>query len=324
MSLLSALPAAPPVVRAVAAPVRRGRGPALVLLVLGALLVVAPLATGLFAKAASGQQLIDAFAPHLSDDALDRYDADLATLRRGAAAIDVVYRQHRVPAGRFPGIDEYRAQAPAIDGRGTGLLTRIRDAEPDYRRVAAIGGFDRVPFLVVAAGLAMAYAGAVLLRGRRAGGAVLLALAASVALIGYPFVSELPRGGRAGERLQHALAPVMSTATVRREQQDFVVLVHAVGELDTAFRAVPRAGKPGKALDALVRAWPTISSDLAGLVGAINDNLANDRALADLDDLTRGVGVSGLVALPWLLAGAGAFGSVAALAALPRRGRERR
>lgn len=326
MSLLSTLPAAPPVARAVAAPQRRRRLPALVLLALGVLLAVVPVVGGLFAKAASGQQLIDAFAPHLTADALDRYDADLSTLRAGATAINVVYRQQHVRTGRFPGLDEYRAKAPAIDGRGTDLLGRVRAAEPDYRQVAGIGGFDRVPFLVVVAGLATAYAGAVLLRGprQRAGGSALLAVAASVALIGYPFVSGLPEGSRAGERLQHALAPVMTAATVRQQQEDFVVLVHAVGELDTAFKAVPRAGKAGRDLDALVRAWPAVSSDLAGLVGAINDNLANYRALSDLDGLTRGAGVSGLVALPWMLVGAGVLGSLAAPASLPRRRKESR
>jgi hypothetical protein len=320
------LPAAPPVVRASAAPVRRRRLPAWVLLVVGSLLVVGPIAGGLFVKVASGQQLIDAFAPHLTPDALGRYDDDLATLRTGAAAVDEVYREHRIPAGRYPGVDAYRADAPAIDGRATALLDRIEGAEPDYRQVADIGGFDRVPFLLVVSGLALAYAGGVLLGGRRqrAGGAVALALAAAAALIAYPLVSNLPRGSRAGERLQDALAPVMTHGTVRQQQEDFVVLVHAVGELDTAFRAQPRSPKAGADLDALLRAWPEVSSDLAGLVGAINDNLTNDEALDDLDGLTRGAGISGLVALPWFLVGVGAVSAAAALAARSRPRKEPR
>lgn len=319
------LPAAPRVARAIAAPVRRRRAPAVVLVVLGLALVIVPVAGGLFVKAASGQQLIDAFAPHVNPDALDRYDNDLAILRDGATAVDTVYDRGAVRAGRFPGVDEYRTQADAIDARAVDLLTRIRAAEPDYRQVAGIGGFDRVPFLVVAAGLALTYAGVVLLRGRRsrAAGATLLAVAASVALIGYPFVSDLPAGGQAGERLLHALAPVMTPATVQQQQRDFVALVHAVGELDTSFRAVPRSGAAAEDLARLVKAWPAVSSDLAALVGAINDNLPNDQALDDLDGLTRDVGASGLVALPWFLAGAGALGVLAAAAAaLPRYRKE--
>jgi hypothetical protein len=116
----------------------------------------------------------------------------------------------------------------------------------------------------------------------------------------------------------------MTPQTVRRQQDDFVVLVHGVGELDTSFRAVPAQGRAKREIDALVRGWPQVSSDLASLVGAINDNIANDRALADLDDLTRPLGISGLRSLPWLLAGAGAAGIATALASLPRRRKETR
>lgn len=320
------LPPAPPVVRAGAPRQARGRWPAVVLLVLGALLVLGPVVGGLFSKSAAGQQLVDAFEPHLAPDALGRYDTDLATLRSGTASLRRVHAQDRVAAGAYPGIDAYLASSGRVDARATGLLDRIRGAEPDYRQVADIGGFDRLPFLLVSAGLALTYAGGVLAGGRRqrAGGAVALALAASVALAGYPLVAHLPEGSRAGHRLQQALAPVMTSATVLREQQDFVLLVHAVGELDTAFRSERWRGADGARLTALVTAWPTISSDLAGLVGAINDNLDNDRALADLEGLAHPVGVSGLVAMPWLLVGAGGLGAVAAGAALPRRRKERR
>jgi hypothetical protein len=317
------LPAAPPVVR-VAAPFRRRRLPALVLLVLGTVLVVGPVVGGLFVKVASGQQMIDAFEPHLTVDQLGRYDDDLRTLRTGAAAVDVVYKDQHIPAGRYPGLDAYRTDAPAIDQRATTLLERIRTAEPDYRRVASIGGFDRVPFLLVASGLGLAYAGGVLLGGRRqrSGGAVTLALAAATALIAYPLVSDLSSGSRSGERLQDALAPVMTAQTVRQEQDDFVVLVTAVGELDTAFRSEQHTGRAAADLNELVKAWPEVSSDLAGLVGAINDNISNYEALGDLDGLTSGVGVSGLVALPWFLVGAGTVGAAAALAASRRPRKE--
>ncbi|MCZ4497875.1 MAG: hypothetical protein JWQ74_428 [Marmoricola sp.] len=316
-----ALPSAPPVTRATAAPVRRRTAPAVLLLVLGAALVVGPVVGGLFTKVASGQQMIDTFAPHLTLDALGRYDEDLTTLRTGAAAIDELYAQQKIPAATYPGVEDYRRSAPAIDARASTLLDRIEKAEPDYRKVADIGGFDRVPFLLVAAGLALTYAGGVLLRGarQRAGSAVLLALAAALALAAYPLVSSLPSGSRAGARLQDALAPVMRDATVRQQQDDFVILVHALGELDTSFRAVPRQQPASGRVDDLVAAWPSVSSDLAGLVGAINDNIHDYEELDALDGATQPLGFSGLVALPWFLIGLGAVSALAAVAALPRR-----
>lgn len=319
------LPPAPPVQRA-STPGRRHRGPAWVLVVVGLLLALSPVLGGLFGKVAAGQQMIDAFAPHITLASLDRYEADLDVLRTGTGAVDRVYADQDVPAGEFPGIETYRRESAAIDDRATVLLERIRAAEPDYRAVAEVGGFDRVPFLVVASGIALTYAGGVLLGGRRrSGGALLLAATASVVLIAYPFLGQLPEGTRAGARLQDALAPVMTTATVQDLQLDFVDLVTAVGELDTRFADVPAPGPSRDAIRALVSGWQSISSDLATLVGTINDNLDNYQALEDLDGLGDPFGISGLVAFGWILVGAGALTSGAVLAAtpgLPRRGKE--
>lgn len=318
------LPSAPPVTRATAAPVQRPKAPAVALLVLGVLLVVGPIVGGLFSKVASGRQMIDRFAPHMEADALARYRADVATLRRGAGAIDTVYSQQGVVAGRFPGLDVYRGEAAAIDGRASTLLDRVTRAEPDYRRTADIGGLDRIPFLVVLFGIAAIYGSCVLLFGvrRRARSAVALVVLASAALAVYPFVSDLNRGTRAGQRMLHSFAPFMTHGEVRQLQSDFVVLVTAVGELDTGFRAVPQTGQPAADVGAVVDGWPRISSDLASLVGTINDNIGNFNALDDLNTLTRSVGVSGLQGFPWLLVGAGVLGATLAVAATPRRRKE--
>ena len=318
------LPSAPPVTRAIAAPVRRPKAPAVALLLFGVLLVVGPIVGGLFSKVASGKQMIDRFAPHMEADALARYHTDLATLRQAAGAVDIIYAAQAVAPGRFPGLDAYRSQAGAIDQRASGLLDQVTRAEPDYRRTAEIGGLDRIPFLVVLFGIVAIYGSCVLLFGarRRARPAVALVLLASVALAVYPFVSDLHRGTTAGQRMLHSFAPFMRHGEVRQLQDDFVVLVTAVGELDTSFRAVPQSGPPAAAVGALVDGWPKISSDLASLVGTINDNIGNFNALGDLNTLTRRVGVSGLQGFPWLLVGAGVLGATLAVAATPRRRKE--
>jgi hypothetical protein len=312
------LPSAPPVVRGSTATVAARRGPAVALLVLGVVLVVGPIAGGLFAKVAAGQQLIDNFEPHMQADALARYDTDLGVLRRGAAGVDAVYRQQAIATGRFPLLDEYRAKSTAIDARATALLDRINAAEPDYRKVNAIGGFDRVPFLVVLVGLVAVYGGVVALAGTnrsRRRSAVVLVLVAAAAITAYPFLSNLPRGGRAGGRMLDALAPVMTAGQVRQLQRDFVVDVQAVGQLDTAFHDVPAPGPSRDDIAALDTGWPGVSSDLATLVGTINDNLGNYHALVELDDLAP------LSTLPWVLVGIGVVSAGLAIAARPRRGR---
>jgi len=318
------LPFAPPVITSAPAPLRRPKLPAVGLLVVGALLIIAPIVGGLFVKTAAGKQMVDQFAPYMQTDSLARDAGDIATLRAGAAAIDDVYRTQGIPRGRYPGLDEFRAQSTAILARASGLLGHVRATRPDYRRVAAIGGFERIPFLIVGCGVISVYGGCVLLAGRRsrARPAIVLVVLASVALAAYPFVSGLFGGAEAGGRMLHSLAPVMTPHEVRQLQDDFVVLVGADGQLDTAFRAVPKTGGAATGTTALIDGWPRISSDLASLVGVIDDNIGNFNGLDDVDALTRQVGLPGFGSFPWLLVGIGALDAGLALAATPRRRKE--
>lgn len=317
------LPPAPPVIRAGAAVVTRPKLPALVLLCIGMLLTVGPIAGGLFSKVAAGKQMIDEFAPYLTPDSLARYDADITVMRNGAAGLDVAYTKAPVAANTYPGLEKYRRQSAQITHRAGTLLQRVRDARPDYAKVASIGGFDRVPFLVVACGAIAVYAGCVLRWGlrRRALPTVLLVIVTSAALALYPFVSDFSSGAVAGRRMLDALSPVMTSTQVQQLQQDFIVLVTAVGELDTSFTTVQVTGPAATQLHTLVREWPAVSSDLASLVGVIQDNLRNFDALRSLNSLTSGVGVSGLEAFPWLLVGAGSTIAAVSVSALPRRRR---
>jgi hypothetical protein len=315
------LPAAPPVTRAAAAPMVRPKLLASVLLCFGVLLTVAPIVGGLFSKVAAGKQMIDEFAPYMSADTLARYDGDIGVMRNGATGVDAVYANAHVAAGRFPGLDTYRLQAAAIDHRASSLLARVTAARPDYEKVAGIGGFDRIPFLIVVCGAVAIYGGCVLRFGlrRRAVSTVLLVIVASVAVALYPFISNFESGAAAGRRMLSALSPVMTAGQVRQLQADFIVLVTAVGELDTTFTGVHATGPAAVEIHTLVEQWPSVSSDFASLIGTIEDNISNFRALEDLDSLTNGIGVSGLEAFPWLLVGIGAASATASIAALPRR-----
>ena len=318
------LPFAPPVLRAVAAPIRRPKLPAVGLLVLGVLLVLGPIVGGLFSKVAAGNQMLDAFAPHMDADALARYDADLGILRGGTRGVDAIYSEQHLTDGRFPGLDKYRRQSPAIDDRAARLLDRVKAAEPDYRQAASIGGFDRIPFLIVVTGIVAIWGGCVLLtagRGRAKPTVLVLALV-SVALALFPFISNLDRGAHAGHRMLRSFTPLMTPVEVRQLQRDFVVIVEAVGVLDTSFRQVPQSGTAATEVATLIERWPKVSSDLASLVGTINDNVGNFESLQSLDRLTHSAGSSGLEVFPWVLAGVGAASAGLALASWPRRRKE--
>jgi hypothetical protein len=318
------LPCAPPVIGPQSTPLRRPKAPAVALLVLGVLMVVGPIAGGVFVKTAAGEQLISQFAPYMQADSLARYGSDIGTLRAGAAGIDRVYRTQDIPQGRYPGLDQFRAQSTAILDRASGLLDRVRASRSDYQRIAGIGGFERIPFLIVGCGVVAIYGACVLLAGQRsrARPTILLVVVASTALAAYPFLGGLFGGAQAGEQMLHTLAPVMTPHEVRQLQSDFVALVNTDGQLDTAFLGVPQPGPSAAAITALIDGWPRISSDLASLVGVIDDNIGNFNALEDLNSLMRQGGLQGFGTFPWLLVGTGALSAGLALAALPRRGKE--
>jgi hypothetical protein len=268
--------------------------------------------------------MVDQFAPYMTTDTLARYNSDIATMRSGAAAVKEVYASEQVAPGRFPGLDAYRAQSAAIDDRAQSLLRRVTASQRDYQKVAAIGGFDRIPFLIVVSGVVAIYGGCVLRFGarRRAQSTALLVVVVSALTAIYPFVSNFERGATGGRRMIGALAPVMTTTQVHQLQEDFIVLVTAVGELDTRFRAVPQPEPAATEIRSLVHQWPTVSADFASLVGTINDNVGNFNALHSLDSLSSGVGISGLEAFPWVLVGIGATIATLSVAAVPRRRKE--
>jgi hypothetical protein len=318
------LPSAPPVTTAAPSALRHPKAPAIVLLLLGLLMTFGPIAGGLFAKTASGQQMIQQFAPHMRASTLNRYGDDIRILYNAAMRVDTVFGDQHIPAGRFTGLDEFRQDSTAVIGRASDLLSRIRTTAPSYRRVAAIGGFNRIPFLIVAAGIVAIYGACVLLTGRRNRSrfAVALVVLASAAIGTYPFVSNLSSGAQAGQTMLRSLTSVMTPHEVRLLQGDFIVLVNADGELETSFRGVPQPGPSATAIITLVNDWPKISSDFASLVGVIDDNIANFNALDSLDSATRDVGLPGLSAFPWLLVALGSITAGLAVAALPRRRKE--
>jgi hypothetical protein len=318
------LPNAPPVTTVAATPLRRPKAPAVALLVLGVLMVLGPIVGGMFAKTAAGNQMINEFAPYMQSSALARYGRDIQVLNAGAVGIDAIYSHQDIATGQFPGLDEFRRDSPAVVGRASELLRQVKSAQGDFQQVTRIGGFDRIPFLIVAGGLVEIYGACVLLAGRRsrAKSAAVLVVLAAVAVGIYPFVSNLSDGSLAGQRMLHSLSPVMTPHKVRQLQEDFIVLVNVDGELSTTFRGVPQPGPADTAVTTLVKHWPGISSDLASLVGAVNDNISNYDALDDLDRLTHDVGLSGLGAFPWVLVGIGAVGASLAIGAFPRRGKE--
>ncbi len=270
MPAISTIEDAPP-------PPRRG-WPWVISGVLGLVLVVAPLAGGMLYPAAQGQAMVTAFAPYVTEQRLDAFRSDLDRLSAAHAAVVRLGTSGTVDTTRYPQIDGFATSYPAIDADMRGLIDRIDAGRPDFDRLADLRPIDVIPFLPIGAGLLILGGSIWAWRRARTGRspvpAALLVAIVAVALVATPLVRGMPADTRAATPLLDRYAGVLTTQKVRDVQGYFVVLVGAVGAIDSGYRA-DIAGAPRQdvtAVDDLRASWQRMSSDFAGLIGTMNDN----------------------------------------------------
>ncbi|TWS25253.1 hypothetical protein FK268_08600 [Tsukamurella sputi] len=277
---------------AAAAPARLW--PAWILLVAGLALALGSVAGGLPTTSAGATKMLDAFSPHLTPASLDRLDGDVDGISRFGAAT-----RAESAAGRLTGAPrtaDYANRSVDIETNARELLASARAAKPDVDALARIRGLGTLPQLLLLVGIVLAVAGAVLLRSRSAPQrrwASAAAAVGAVVLLVHPFASGLAGGSGSAGRVIDRFAPIMTEQQVVRLQHDFLSLVGAVGEIDrgTAVRRTPE-------VRAFTASWQTVSSDLASLTGAINDNLPDYRRLASTNAALPTPGGTFAV-LPW-------------------------
>ncbi|GAA1888160.1 hypothetical protein LX12_002458 [Williamsia serinedens] len=300
---------------------------------IGLVLVVVPLAGGMLYPAAQGQAMVTAFAPYVTEQRMDTFRADLDRLSAAHAAIVRIDSSGRVDATRYPQIDDFVARYPAIDADMRGLIDRIDAGRTDFERLADLRPIDVIPFLPIGAGLLILGGSVWAWRRARTGRpplpAALVVGVVAVALVVTPLVRGMPGDTRAATPLLDRYSTVLTAAKVRDVQGYFVVLVGAVGAVgavDSVYRAeiatAPR--QDVAAVDDLRASWQRMSSDFAGLIGTMNDNLGNYHGVRALNDRTAALGVGAFAVLPWFLVAAGALtGIAAALGITSDRRRER-
>ncbi|ADG78225.1 Integral membrane protein OS=Tsukamurella paurometabola (strain ATCC 8368 / DSM / CCUG 35730/ CIP 100753 / JCM 10117 / KCTC 9821 / NBRC 16120 / NCIMB 702349/ NCTC 13040) OX=521096 GN=Tpau_1604 PE=4 SV=1 [Tsukamurella paurometabola] len=298
---------APP--RTAATPPPR-RWPGLLLLVIGLGLAVGAIAGGLPTTTAGATKMLDAFGPQLSTESLTRLGSDIDAV----AAFGEATRTEAA-AGRLrnaPRTAEFAGRSAAIEGNARGLLDSATAARGDVDRLAGIRGLATLPQVLLLVGIGLGVAGAVLLWVRATGPrrwATAAALLAAAVLVIHPFASGLAANAGSAQRVIDRFAPIMTQQQVVTLQQDFLTLVGAVGEIDRG-GAVHRTPE----IRAFTASWQTVSSDLATLTGAINDNLPDYQRLARTNRLAPTPGGT-FALLPWveLALGVAAAGAVLAL-----------
>ncbi|MCP2177445.1 hypothetical protein LX13_003273 [Williamsia maris] len=320
-----------------ARPVGR-RWPWIATTLLGLILAVAPLAGGMFYPAAQGRAMIADFAPYMTTARLHGFTADLQRLDAVRAATTRVDTALGTDAAQYRQIGQFQQRYPSIDADMTAMITEIDGARDDYRRLAQLQPLDAIPFIPLGFGLVLFATGIWGWRRTRAGrrpiGAAVIGSLAAVALLATPLLTPMVSDADAAGPLVTRFESVLTKQKVRDVQGYFVVLVGAVGEIDSRYLAdVHRdsATSPQRAQVAadvavvsdLSNRWQLMSSDFASLIGTMNDNISNFTGVARLNSRTESLGFGTFAALPWVLIGAGgvAVVLVGAGTAGARRGR---
>ncbi len=265
-------------------------------IVLGAGLIAAPFAFQMFQRAPKGASMLTEFKPFMTTARLDGYQHEIAVIGAGVDQVGSSvgpYLQQAAGtaslAGAYPSYGQLASQWPAIDQKMTSLLDKVQGNLGNYRDVAALPSFSLFPWFFVIPGILMLGSGLVLLRRRRTGVVVLVAvvgLGLVLAPVAFQMFSRAPAGGH----MMTAFRDIETTANVTEIQDDFSVMASGQGAirldivpaLESAGLSQPQIAERFPAVDALDADWIHILNDMTPMIGAMSDNVPNYQAMAAL------------------------------------------
>ncbi|CAM4473801.1 hypothetical protein NONI108955_32390 [Nocardia ninae] len=308
------------------------RWPFVLIIVLGALLVLAPIGTGMFPRAAKGEAMIDAFEPYMTRSSIDGYRHDLQVLDDARTNVITLQQRGQQP-GSYPRVDQFVRDYPEIRYHMSGMIGAIDDNRHNYEKLAAVPPFGTLPWLLALPGAILVGAGVLGFRRAQQGKQALVwrsaAALAALGLIAVPLLGGLFPASPAAQPLINELGPILSHDEVRKLQGYFVTLVAADGELNSRYTADVRTAHPEADLagiTTLETRWQPMTSRFAALIGAMNDNVRNFDAVVALNDSTRPLGFGAFRGLGFCYLVPGIFALAATVEGirLPGRGPAKR
>ncbi|MFQ6393288.1 hypothetical protein ACLMAJ_07540 [Nocardia sp. KC 131] len=286
-------------------PAPASRWPFVVLIVIGALLVIAPIGTGMFPRAVKGEAMIGAFAPYVRSSSIADYRTDLQVLDDARTNVLALQSAGQEPA-RSERIEQFVRDYPSIRSDMSEMIDAIDTNRDNYEKLSAIPPFGTLPWLLALPGLVLIGAGVLGFRRARSGNRAPVwrstAALAGFALITVPVLGGVFPAAPAAQPLIDGFRPILTHDEVRKVQGYFVTLVAADGELNSKYTAAVRAAHPGADLPgiaALETRWQPMTSRFAALIGAMNDNVTNFDAVVALNNSTNPLGFTAFRGMGW-------------------------
>lgn len=265
------------------------RWPYIVAAAIGLGLALAPVAFQMFTRAPHGGTMIKGFKPYMNVTTIDNFRHDLAVIGAAQQQSSALVDQPNETT-RYPAVATFDQQWPAINDDMGSMLTTMRSNIGHYNGVAALPPFVLFPWFFVIPGLCIAAVGIGALLAQRHGVDPVKrrrALAVlGLGLIAAPAIFQMFTRAPGGQAMIKDFKPFMTTAKVEQIQGYFLTIGGGEGQLRT--QVLPsKTGQSAApddvdAIKTLNREWPTISSTMAPMIGAMSDNVGNFQGVAAL------------------------------------------
>lgn len=267
--------------------VRRARPSAIAVIAIGAGLALAPLVFQMFDRAPKGGDMIEDFEPYMTIEEIEAFRGHLGTI--GAARDEVIALESEIgtEAATTGNVQAFQSGFPAIDDDMGSMLDTMEANIDNYEGVAALPPFPLFPWFFVLPGVMIAVVGVFALRKPEDRRPPTAAIVLGVCLIAAPVVFQMFTRAPGGADMIDEFESMMSTERVTEIQDYFLVI--GAGEADLRRQVVPSWIDAGLATPEQVAAttefgeqWPTISNEMAPMIGTMADNVDNFAAVLAL------------------------------------------
>lgn len=308
------------------------RGLVLVVLVIGLGLVAAPGIFQMFTRAPGGNTMMKAFKPYMTYPEIAQFQGYMkeigAAQHESVTTLPSLLASAHVSQSQLASQDQYVTafdrQWPSIYAdMYDNMLAKMQAMVPNYKAIDALPPFWMFPWFFVIPGVIVALvAWRALVKDRRQGGGrrhLVVLVVFGLALIAAPAVFQMwTRAPKGSQMINTFKAMPFDAAELAKVQDYFVVIGAAEGQLRTQVQPLlvshnmseQEVASALPAITAWHREWPTISANMAPMIGVMADNVSNFAGVAAMPPFWL---------FPWFFVIPGAL--IAALAFEARRRR---
>ena len=283
----------------------------------GVAFIVAPLVMQMWARAPKGAEMMNDFKPFMKPAVIESFQGYMTTINESWDEID---SNPKVLSDgkKLARVESFREEWPAIyEQMGSQMLDVMADQTDNFEAISSLPPFSIFPFAFTGLGAAILGISLTALYSIRKRGTAtwqrpaLIVLGAALAI--GPVAVGMPPKASLGQEMMGSMGGLMTQARFADMQSSFLVLAETEGQLRldvaaelgnaTFTRRLPETAE-------MLQIWPSMSAEMAPMMGAMVDNLDNFAALKAMPPFDL---------MPWFFIGPGVLLVLLALRSGPPR-----